>query len=214
MKIEIENKKPEYFKESWPGQYDIFSHYEFTSGVPSVLFMITTLKENGKPNACLHAWSTFSGDKGGFYAVMTGLMQCTHTYKNILRDKEFCINFLDPGYYDNCIKTIEQNNEEEDELAIGGFTPESAKVVKPPRIKEAFLTYECTLESCTDLSNSGINSMVIGKVQHAAMDENFNNVEAICREKSFMFNIHCPKDSKTGEGSQSAIATLKPVKLV
>ena len=214
MKIEIGNKKPEYFMESWPGQYDIFSHYEFTSGVPSVVFMITTLKENGKPNACMHAWSTFSGDKGGFYAVMTGLMQSTHTYKNILRDKEFCINFLDPSYYDSCIKTIEQNNEDEDELFIGGFTPEPSKVVKPPHIKEAFLSYECTLESCTDLSNSGINAMIIGKVQHVVMDEDFNNIGAICGEKSFMFNIHSPKDSRTGEGSQSAVASLKVVKLI
>lgn len=214
MKIEICNRKPECFKESWPGQYDIFSHYEYTNGVPSVVFMITTLKENGKPNACLHAWSTFSGDKGGFYAILTGLMQSTHTYKNILRDKEFCINFLDPSYYDSCIKTIEQNNEDEDELSIGGFTPEASKIVKPPRIKEAFLTYECTFESCTDLSNSGINAMIIGKVQHAAIDEDFNNVDSICGDKSFMFNIHSPKDSRTGEGDRSAVASLKVVKLI
>lgn len=214
MKIEIGNRKPEYFKEGWPGQYDIFSHYEFTSGVPSVMFMITTLKENGTTNACLHAWSAFSGDRGGYYAIITGLMQNTHTYKNILRDKEFCINFLDSSYYDSCIKTIEQNDDGDDELSIGGFTPEPSRTVKPPRIKEAFITYECTLEHCTDLSDTGISAMIVGKVQHVAMDEDFNNVSAICGEKSFMFNVHSPKDSRTGEGSQSAVASLKAMRLI
>lgn len=209
MRLEIENSKPDCFQEAWPGQYDIFHHYEFTSGVPSVIFLITTLKENGKPNACLHAWSTFSGDRGGFYAVLTGLMQNTHTYNNILRDREFCINFLDSSYYDNCIETINQNSDEDDELAIGGFTPEPAMIVKAPRIKEAFLTYECTLESLTDLSGAGINAMVVGKVQHVAVAEEFGNISSIASEGGFMFNIHCPKDCRTAEGDQSAIAYLK-----
>lgn len=214
MKFEVGSKKPENFSESWEGQYDVFSHFEYISGIPSVMFMITTLKENGRPNACLHAWSTFSGDRDGFFAIMAGLMQHTHTYKNILRDKEFCINFLDSSYYDSCIKTIEHNNEEDDEFLIGGFTPEPGRTIKPPRIKEAFLSYECTLESFTDLSGSGLNSMIIGRVQHAAIDESFKNIDSICGKKGFMFNIHCPKDAITGEGDKSAVASLKVVKLI
>ncbi len=214
MKVEIGNSKPDYFRECWPGQYQIFSHFEFAGGVPSVLFLITTLKENGKPNVCLHAWSAFSGDGGGFFAILTGLMQHTHTYKNILRDKEFCINFLAPSYYDSCIKTIEENGENTDEISIGGFTAEPSKVIKPPRIREAFLTYECTLESFADLSGSGINAMIIGRIQHAAVDEGHNGVTALCGDKGFMINIHSPKDPKNGEGSQSAIASLQVVKLI
>lgn len=207
MKIEIKNEKPESFIDAWPGQFDIFSHYEFTSGVPSVLFMITTLKENGEPNACLHAWSAFSGDRGGFFTVLTALMQNTHTYKNILRDKEFCINFLAPNYYENCLKTIENNNEVADEFAIGGFTADAAVTVKPPRIKEAFMTYECTLHSHSDLSGIGMNAMIIGKVEHIVMDEGFT-IDNICSDKGFMYNVHCPKNPSTGEGDQSAIAIL------
>jgi flavin reductase (DIM6/NTAB) family NADH-FMN oxidoreductase RutF len=214
MKIEIGNSKPEYFRECWPGQYEIFSHFEFAGGVPSVLFIITTLKENGMPNACLHAWSAFSGDGGGFYAIMPGLLQHTHTYKNILRDKEFCINFLNADYYDNCLKTIEHNDEEADELFVGGFTAEPSKIVKPPRIHEAFLSYECTLESCTDLSNSGISSLIIGKVQHMAIDEGHSCISRISGKGGFMLNIHSPKDPKTGEGKQSAISSLNIEKLI
>lgn len=53
MKIEIGSSKPEKYKEYWPGQYKVFSHFEYIAGVPQPLFVISTLKENGKPNLCL-----------------------------------------------------------------------------------------------------------------------------------------------------------------
>jgi flavin reductase (DIM6/NTAB) family NADH-FMN oxidoreductase RutF len=212
MKIEIDETRPAHFKEYWPGQYKIFSHFEFASGVPSVLFMITTLKENGKPNACFHAWSAFSGDGGGYFAIMPGLMQHTHTYKNILRDKEFCVNFLGPDYYDACGETIKQNGEEIDEITVAGFTAEPSQVIIPPCMRQAFVSYECTLESCTDLSGAGVGAMIIGRVRHAAVDENHTGVDAICGENGFMLNIHSPKDPRTGIGNQSAVAKLQVVK--
>lgn len=58
MKIEIGDKLPAHFKECWPGQYEVFSHFEYAcSIIPHALFAITTLKENGKPNINFHAWS-------------------------------------------------------------------------------------------------------------------------------------------------------------
>jgi len=211
MKIEITENRPENFIEDWAGQYDIFSHMEFACGVPSPMFLITTRKENGKPNACFQAWSSFAGDSGGFFAVMQGLMQSTHTYKNILREKEFCLNFVRPEYYDSCIKTIAVNEEEEDEIASGGFTSEPCITIKAPRIREAFLSMECTLESMTDLSGKGQTVMVIGRVRHASVEEGHNTVENICSPNAFMFNVHSPKDPQTGYGSTSSVGILHAV---
>lgn len=214
MKIELDESRPESFREDWPGQYGIFSYLEYAAGVPSALFVITTLKENGKPNACLHAWSSFTGDCGGFFAVMPGLLQNTHTYRNILREKEFCVNFISADYYDNCVKTIERNTLEDDELLVGGFTPEPALTVKPPRIQEAFLSYECTLESCSDLSGKGTSALIIGRVRHAAVEESHGTVDSICGENGFMYNIHTPKNALTGEGTLSAVSKLTPLRIL
>lgn len=214
MKIEIGNQKPENLKEFWPGQYEYFSHFEFLSGVPHALFLITTLKENGKPNACFHSWSAFSGDGGGFYAVMPGLGMHTHTYKNIICEREFCINFISSKYYDSCIKTISENSDDTDELAAGGFTAEPSKTIKAPRIKEAFLSLECTLHSVNDLSGKGRTALVIGQVNHAAAGEGFHNIDKICSENGFMFNIHSPKDPITGEGQTTAVAILNQIRLI
>ncbi|WP_233512125.1 hypothetical protein [Absiella sp. AM54-8XD] len=104
MKIEIKKDFPQYFKSLYPEEFDLFSHFETTAGIPSVLFAITTWKENGQPNVCFHAWSCFHGDKTSFFVVMGNLYQHTHTYENIQREKCFCINFLPIHYYDDLLK--------------------------------------------------------------------------------------------------------------
>jgi flavin reductase (DIM6/NTAB) family NADH-FMN oxidoreductase RutF len=212
MKIEIGDKKPEFLKDVWPGQYSFFSYFEYLCGIPHSLFLITTLKENGRPNVCFHSWSSFSGDGEGFYAVMPGLGQHTHTYKNILRTKEFCINFISPKYYDACIKTI-SDNDEADEFAIGGFTREASASIEAPRIKESFLSLECKYEMSADLSKAGTTALVVGKVIHIAADEEYSKgMDNKYGRDGFMLNIHSPKDLLTGEGETSGIAVLDVIK--
>jgi len=123
-KIEMGTSKPENFVPTWDGQYDFFSHLEFACGIPNLMFAVTTLKENGKSNVCFHSWSTFCGDGQAFHAILGGLSQHGHTYKNIARTGEFVVNFLSKDYYDNLIKTIQQNSEDTDEFEAGGFTKE------------------------------------------------------------------------------------------
>lgn len=85
MKIEIGEKRPENFAEYWPGQYDIFHHLEYAWGIPNILFAITTRKENGKANVNFHAWSSFSGDGKGFYAVVPGVLHHSPDKRSVFR---------------------------------------------------------------------------------------------------------------------------------
>ena len=212
MKIEIGEKRPDNFKEYWSGQYNIFSHFEYACGIPSILFAITTLKENGKPNVNFSAWSSFSGDGKGFYSVMPGMLHHTHTYKNIMRTKEFVINFINKEYFDNCIETINQNGDETNEILAGGFTEEKAASIDCPRLKEAFLSLECKLEK--DIPMTELSSIFVGKVIHIAADENYaNGLDGKYEDNGFMLNIHAPKNLKTGEGKPSAVAVCKIVKI-
>ena len=94
MKYEFGAEKPEQFRQYWPGQYDFFSYMEYACAIPQPLFAITTRKADGKPNINFHSWSCFQGDKGGFFAILAGLCQHTHTYENLRRDGAFCVNFL------------------------------------------------------------------------------------------------------------------------
>ena len=42
MKIEIEKDFPQYFKPAYPEEFELFSHFEVTAGIPTVLFAITS----------------------------------------------------------------------------------------------------------------------------------------------------------------------------
>lgn len=209
LKIEIGEKRPENFSECWQGQYDCFSHFEFTAGIPQALFAITTLKESGKSNIAFHTWSCFHGDKNGYYAIMSGLGMYTHTYANIVRTGEFCVNFLSPKYYDSMMKTIYNNDIEKDEFEVGGFTKEQTSTVKCPRIKESFLTMECKSEHIMDLSGAKRNALIIGRVINMSVEEDYiKGLDKKYSKDGFMFNIHSPIKYDSGKIDHVALATL------
>ena len=214
MRLEMNEIRPANFKEYWPGQYDIFSHLEYACGIPSVLFAITTLKENGRPNVNFSGWSSFSGDGTGFYAIMPGIQRGSHTYANIRRTGEFIVNFISREYYDACLATIEGNGEDADELAAGGFTREAAQTLSCPRIGEAFLCLECTFEREVILSEDAPSSIIIGRVRHIGAHEGYaKGLDAKYEEDGFMLTIHAPKDWRTGEGKPSAVAVCNTVRV-
>lgn len=212
MKREISPQQHSLIHEQWTGQFDGFSPYEFICGIPHPLFMITTRKANGAANACFHSWSCFSGDGGGYYAILSALGIQTHTYANIMRERQFCVNFLSREYYQNCLDTVSRNSLADNEIIAGGFTEERSHSIDCPRIGEAFLVLECTLEHCVDLSQREINALVIGRVRHIGMEESY--IEGIDRKYSdagFMFNIHSPVDFASGDCDSSAVASLGDV---
>ncbi len=213
MKIEIGERKPENFAQHWPGQYEVFSHFEYACGIPSVLHAVTTRKENGKPNVNFNFSGSFTGDGDGFFAVIP-LYRHTHTYRNILRTGEFAVNFIEKDFFDACIATIQHNGDEEDEFEAGGFHEEPSKTVGSPRMREAFLSLECTLEKELDLSGSGRAALVVGRVRHIAMEERYaTGIDEKYDAGGFMLNIHSPKNLVTGEGKASAVAVCRVVRV-
>ncbi len=196
--------------ENWPGQFDSFSHMEFACSIPQVLFLISTVKPNGKPNLCFHSWSSFGGDAGGYFAVMQNVAHITHTYQNIVREGEFCINFVSADYYSNCIATIINNSIIDDEFEAGNFTLEKSLKIKTPRVKQSFMSLECQLACNVDLSRMGINSMIIGRVVNAAIEEKYiEGVDKRYGKEGFMFNIHEPADYATGQLNDTHVASLE-----
>ena len=215
MKIAINEQKQEHFRVSWEGQYEVFSHFEFVCGIPSALFAIGTYKKNGKPNVCFHAWSAFQGEGDGYYVILAGISKNCHTYKNVLRDKSFTVNFLSKDYYDALIKTIFHNKDEDNEFLAGGFTAGKAETVNAPVIEESFLTLECELAEARDLFLGSRTVLILGKAKRAVLeDSHAHGVDKKYGPEGFMFNIHSPIDLKTGEGEVSAVATMKIEKLV
>lgn len=209
MKYELKSK-PESFKEIWPGQYEIFSWVEFVTAVPQAISVITTWKEGRIPNACLQAWSTYTGDSGGYYVIFS-IMNNNHTYKNILRGKEFIVNFPNTDEFSRCSATVENNDDETDEIAAAGLMVETAQVVDAPRIKECFLNLECRLGWHRPLHDESLWHVFAGEVVHVAVESEYVKANSGRRygEKGYIFNIHSPIDPYNGEQEVSKVGKIE-----
>jgi flavin reductase (DIM6/NTAB) family NADH-FMN oxidoreductase RutF len=112
---------PGTFKETWPGEFESFAWYDFLTAIPSVLFLITSYKANGKENACLQSWSTFVGDKGEFICIIGSVSKSGHLYQTIKDTKCCVLNFPSNNIYEKCLKTIQNNDNRRDRLSSAGW---------------------------------------------------------------------------------------------
>jgi flavin reductase (DIM6/NTAB) family NADH-FMN oxidoreductase RutF len=199
MKHEIDIAQPEYLVEDWPGKYQIFSWLEYVVTVPNPIYIVTTRKANGVPNANLQAWGLLVGEKGN-YTSLLALLEDTHTYANIVREREWCIGFPSFQHYRQSFETIHCNAPDNDEITQAGFTIEAARMVQAPRIAECSVTLECRQEWHHPLHAGSPWQLFAGRVVHVAMDEAVmvpDPVERV-RAMGLMYNIRSTVHPLTG----------------
>jgi flavin reductase (DIM6/NTAB) family NADH-FMN oxidoreductase RutF len=120
--------------------------------------IITTLHASGIVNAGVFgAWTNLSGEHVGI-AVGTG----SHTYANILREKEFVINI--PGAdLVRCIAVLAGSvPETQSELDAAGLTPKDGIAVRTPGIAECQAAAEFAFDREVEI---GYHSLLIGTVK-------------------------------------------------
>jgi flavin reductase (DIM6/NTAB) family NADH-FMN oxidoreductase RutF len=170
MKHEIGIEQPAYLVEDWPNKYKVFSWLEYVVTVPNPIFLVTTRKANGAANANLHSWGLLVGERG-HYSSLLALLNGTHTYANIVREGEWCLNFPSVAQYEPCFETIQCNGPDNDELIDAGLTAEPARTVRAPRVAECAINLECKLAWHRPLYEESEWHLFVGRVLHAAMDE-------------------------------------------
>jgi len=200
MKHEIGTTQPDYIIEDWPGKNEVFSWLEYIVTVPNPIFLVTTYKENGKPNANLHSWGFPVGDRNHF-SFLLALMEGTHTFANILRTGEFCVNYPSFKDYPAFFETIAKNGPENDEIQDAGFTLEPARLVGAPRIAECFFNLECRLEWNRPIREASRWQTLLGRVVHVAVDERVMvpEPEERARRMGLMYNMRSNVNALTGE---------------
>ena len=87
------------------------------------------------------------------------------TYRNIAVSGEFVINFVDEDTVAAMDVTAAEVAADVDEFELAGVTPLPSKLVKPPRVAECPIAFECKLhETVTIGLTSGGGHIVIGIV--------------------------------------------------
>ena len=202
MKHEIAVTTPENLAEFWPGSYDLFSWLDYVVTIPNAITLVTTRKANGAPNACLHAWGMLVGDRDN-YTSLLAMHETFHTYANIQREGEWCVNYPSIDIYPQSFQTINVNHADNDEITEAGLTVEAAKMVKAPRVAECRLSLECKLEWHRRLYEGSSWVLVAGKVVHVAMDEAVMGIDPEERMQAMqlMFNIRGLINPVSGEAN-------------
>lgn len=200
MKHEIQVDTPEGLEEIWPGSYQLFSWLEYVVTIPLPLFVITTQKVNGAPNACLHSWGFLVGDRDSYTSIL-GVLDYYHTFENILREGEWCLNYPSLDDYKKCFETIHVNEADNDEITAAGLTVEAARLIRAPRIAECQINLECQLEWHRPLYENSQWHLMAGRVVHVAMEDAVMAIEPDERMQAMqlMYNIRGLMNPISGE---------------
>ncbi len=204
-------ERPEIMKEPW------CTWQGFLTAIPSLVFVVTGWKPNGKPNACLQSWASFAGGgKDEFVCVMNAVNKDGHMYKSLKETGVCVVNFPTYDIYDRCVKTIGNNDFETDEITAAGLTAEPAVKVNAPRIKECFLNMECEYLWEHDVfDNAGFfgnhDAVVAVKVVCVSMDRDHYDQNKLGRygKTGYLYQIDQPTNPETGEKTSEMVGTLE-----
>lgn len=192
-----------------------FSWMEFVTAIPSPLFVVTTYKSNGKPNACLQSWACFNGSPNGFYAILSSVNKSGHLYQSVRETNEAVINFPSIEFYDKCSDTIANNGFDNDEIALSGLTSENASIVNAPMIKECFLNLECRYLWEREIVEGSSHVLMCLEIVNICAEEKYLDevVHGRYGEEGYLYNIHYPVNPGNFNGrSHDWIGTIRKSK--
>ena len=181
-----------------------FSWMDFVNPIPTPLFVITSYKSNGKPNACLQSWSCFSGNTKGYYAFMSNIDKDGHFYQTVKEKGEVVINFPTADIYDLCMATIKNNDFDTDEITASGLTSETATTVNAPRIKECFLALEGRFLWEREITEGRCDTILCFQITNICIDEAYlaENGKERSGENGFIYYMPNPVNPNSFKGQR------------
>ena len=133
--------------------------------VPRPIALITTLNDQGVVNAAPFSMFNMLGEEPPIVMVSINRLQdgeLKHTAQNIVANKEFVVHIADEAMARQMHRCGETFAADVSELAAVGLTAAPCKLVKPPRIVEAPVAFECTLH---ELLETASRQIFIGQVR-------------------------------------------------
>ncbi|MDP5045097.1 MAG: flavin reductase family protein [Leeuwenhoekiella sp.] len=144
-----------------PANTDNASVYGILSGSvgPRPIAFASTLDADGRPNLAPYSFfNVFSSNPPVvvFSPVRRGRDNTTkHTLDNIIATGEVVINSVNYAMVQQMSLTSTDYDAGVDEFIKGGFTKEVSEVVKPFRVKESPVQFECKVKDVVALGNEG-----------------------------------------------------------
>jgi flavin reductase (DIM6/NTAB) family NADH-FMN oxidoreductase RutF len=140
---------------------------------PRPIAWVTTLSEDGIVNAAPFSFFNALGSDPPIVAL--GLLPTKSRFKdtaaNIIATGEFVVNLVSEANAEAMNVTCIDAPPEVDELALAGLTPAPSQKIRPPRIAESPVSFECKM--LTSLVTGPRQTVVIGRVVCAHIEDRF-----------------------------------------
>lgn len=182
------------------GLFGFASWQEYVAAVPAPLVAVTGYKSNGLANVTMQSWCALHGD----HMLFAGVDKGSHLFRIVREAGELAVNFPTAAVFHRCMRTIEHNGWDEDEIAAAGLTAEPSRVVNAPRIAECPLSLECRCLWEREPEPGAPSVVLCLKVLHVAMDPGLDR----CGPEGCLYNIRSRGDPETGERRPPMLGVL------
>ena len=137
---------------------------------PRPIAWVTTISENGVVNAAPFSFFNVMGHEPPTVALglLAGEGRFKDTATNILETGEFVVNLVSEANAEAMNVTCIDAPPDIDELILAGLTPVASRAIRPPRIAQSPVSFECRV--LTSLVTGPRQTAVIGRVIGAHVD--------------------------------------------
>jgi flavin reductase (DIM6/NTAB) family NADH-FMN oxidoreductase RutF len=146
--------------------------------VPRPIALVTTLGANGVVNAAPFSMFNMVGEDPPILMISINRLsdgRLKDTAANILHNGEFVVHMSDEPLAQKMHACGEALPSDVSELAAVGLTPVPSHTVKPPRIQESPIAFECVLHEKLETASRYV---FIGRIQWLAAREGLIDTEA------------------------------------
>ncbi len=160
-----------------PDTLEASAIYKLLTGsvIPRPIGWISTIDQNGINNLAPFSYFNILGDDPPHIMFSTRRDNNTNkdTLNNVLNNKQFVVNMVTEELVEQMNATAQSVPSEVDEFELVGLTPLPSTLIKPNRVKESPITFECEMVHHYFLENSktGGACVVIGRVIMMHIDE-------------------------------------------
>lgn len=158
-----------------PAELDVTSVYKLLTGavVPRPIAWVSTRSRDGVLNLAPYSFFNVASREPPMLMLSIGPRTGGEDYPkdtltNIRETEEFVVNMVSLTLANAMHATSINHAPEVDEFAYAGVTPADCVVVKTPRVAEARVSMECTLEHLLPL---GSDHLVIGRMQRYHIED-------------------------------------------
>lgn len=132
-----------------PNELEHTAVYKLLTGsiIPRPIGWISSVSENGINNLAPFSYFNAVGDDPPHIMFSTGRSNHLNndTLNNVLATKQFVVNMVTEELTEQMNMTAQAVASEVDEFELAGVTPIPSTKIKPMRVKESPITFECEL---------------------------------------------------------------------